>query len=61
MRDHHEIDLESLAIDEIAELLEEMGADLDPHELRQAARFVRKLGGIDEAIAAIEVMRREAA
>ena len=53
--------IEELELDEIAELLEELDADLSPEELRATAIFVKQLGGIDEAFAAIEALEQSKA
>jgi hypothetical protein len=45
-----ELDFQDLAIDEIRELLLEMGAELSGEQVEQLARFVNEVGGLDEAL-----------
>ena len=44
---------DALELDEIAEILEELGEDLPPETLREAAIFVKQMGSIESALAAI--------
>lgn len=54
--------IEELELDEIAEILEELGSELSPEELRETALFVKQIGNIEDAFAAIEAaeMRKSA-
>jgi hypothetical protein len=48
-------------VDEIEELLAELDTNLTDDELHQTALFLKQLGSLDAALAAIEQMSREAA
>jgi hypothetical protein len=63
MNDDMEVQLEDLAADEIAELLQEAGAELSLEQVEQLTRLVAQAGGLDgalEVLAQLEQLRRAA-
>lgn len=52
-----ELRIQDLAIDEIAELLNDDGSHLSIEQARALREFIAGIGGIDNAVAAIEMLR----
>lgn len=48
--------IEDLAADEIAELLAEEGADLDDDQALALKQFIEQIGGIENALLAVEML-----
>lgn len=63
MDDDMEVQLQDLAADEIAELLQEAGAELSLAQVEQLTRLVAQAGGLEgalEVLAQLEQLRRAA-
>jgi hypothetical protein len=56
MSDVNPTPMHDLTVEEIAELLEELGTDLAAEELHAAASFVHSMGDVNAALAAIEAL-----
>lgn len=50
-----------MSLDEIEELLEELGLELPDDELQQVALFIQQSGGLDAALEALHELERKAA
>ena len=61
MNDDEPIDLSGMHLDEIEELLLEMGVELAPETLQEMAQFIQEAGSIDAALEALAEMERKAA
>ena len=53
-----EIEIQDLATDEIRELLLEEGSELDEHQTVALKEFIRDIGGMENALAAIAMLDR---
>lgn len=51
-----EIEIQDLATDEIRELLLEEGSELDEHQAVALKEFIRDIGGMENALAAIAML-----
>jgi hypothetical protein len=54
-------DWNALEIDEIVELLQELGATLSPEQLEATAQFVKDAGGLENALSLMDAMQERRA